>query len=110
MRARDRAGRVLALPNQTPGILRRYGLTRAQADRTAWAIDASGRIYSGAAAVNHVLAVLGNPWRWLAALYRLPPLRWLEDRLYRWVAQNRHRLSALWSTTPECEQRGGACV
>ena len=33
VRRRDRAGRVLAVANQTPGALERYGVTREEADR-----------------------------------------------------------------------------
>ncbi len=86
------AGRVLAQPNQTPGLLDDVGLTRAQADHAAWAIDRDGKAYGGAAAINRVLAELGGLWGPATWLYRLPPLRWLEDRGYRWVAEHRSRL------------------
>lgn len=103
------AGRVLALPNQTPGILPRFGLTRDQVDRSAWAIDAGGRYYEGAAAVNRVLAELGGFWHALASAYRLPPIRWIEDRVYAWIARNRRFLSALLGTTPACQEPGVRC-
>ncbi|HVC34110.1 MAG TPA: DCC1-like thiol-disulfide oxidoreductase family protein [Chloroflexota bacterium] len=109
VRAHDKAGRVLALPNQTPGILQRYGLTRAQVDREAWAIDASGRETAGAAAINRVLAALGGVWALLAATYRLPPVCWIEDRVYRWVARHRHWLSSIYGATPACDEPGIEC-
>jgi predicted DCC family thiol-disulfide oxidoreductase YuxK len=99
---------VLALPSQTPGLAEQYGLTRTQADRELWAVNASGTLFQGAAAVNRVLTELGRPWSWIAQLYRLRSIRWLEDRAYRWVAEHRSRLS-FWSTTPECDVPGVTC-
>jgi predicted DCC family thiol-disulfide oxidoreductase YuxK len=95
---------VLAIPNQTPGTLERYSLTRIEADREVWAIDPTGRKWAGAAAVNRVLEELGGMWKWLAALYRLPPMRWLEDRIYAGVAAHRSQLSRLWGAEPEWKE------
>jgi len=100
---------VLALPSQTPGLVEHYGLTRAQTDRELWAIDSSEASFTGAAAVNRVLAELGAAWSRLARLYLVPPIRWAEDRAYQWVAQRRSRLW-FWSTTPECERPGARCA
>ncbi len=83
---------MLVLPNQTEGLADAVGLTRDELDGAAWAVDASGRRWQGAAALNRVLAELGGPWRLLSASYRVPPLAWLEDRGYHWVARNRSRL------------------
>jgi predicted DCC family thiol-disulfide oxidoreductase YuxK len=99
---------VLALPSQTPGLVEQYGLTRAQTDREVWAIEPSTGSFSGAAAVNRILAELSPTWAWLARAYRVAPFRWAEDRAYRWVADHRSRLG-FWSTTPECEQPGAQC-
>jgi len=101
VRARDEAGRVLALPNQTPGLIERYGLSRAAVDQEVWTIDAGGGKLGGTAAVNRVLAELGGVWPWLSRALWLAPLFWLEDRVYRWVAAHRHRL-ARWGIAPEC--------
>jgi predicted DCC family thiol-disulfide oxidoreductase YuxK len=98
----------LALPSQTPGLLAEYGLTRADADQAAWAIDAAGRRYAGAAAINRVLAELPR-WRSLALLYRVPPLAWIEDRVYAWIAVNRHRFRHL-GAVPECSRPGVPCT
>lgn len=109
IQARDPAGRVLALPNQIPGILPRYGLTRAQLDRAVWTIEPNGHLQSGAAAINRVLIALGGIWRWLGLAYRLPPMRWAEDLAYAWVARHRHRLSRVWGTTPACDEPDVSC-
>jgi predicted DCC family thiol-disulfide oxidoreductase YuxK len=109
VRARDRAGRVLAIPSQVPGVLERYGLTRAAADRDAWAIAAGGQRFAGAAAVTCVLAALGGRWAALAAVLRLAPVAWAAARVYRWVAANRAALSRVWGTVPECARPGVHC-
>jgi len=44
------------------------------------------------------LTELGGFWFWIAQLYRLTPIRWVEDRPYRWVADHRSDLR-FWSTT-----------
>jgi predicted DCC family thiol-disulfide oxidoreductase YuxK len=100
---------VLALPSQTPGLVDRYGLTRRETDRELWAVDSSGSVFSGAAAVNRILTELGRPWSAVAAMYRVPWMQWLEDRAYRWVADHRSCLSRFWSTTPECDLPGVTC-
>jgi len=100
--------RIVALPNQTPGVRERAGLTKEQVDRSAWAIDASGRRYEGAAAVNRALDELDR-WRFLAALFRLPVIRQLEEVFYRWFSANRGRF-ARWGITPACERPGTSCL
>ena len=99
---------MLALPSQTPGLVAHYGVTRAQTDSELWAVVPSGASFSGAAAVNRVLTELGGWWFWIAQMYRLTPIRWLEDRSYRWVADHRSDLR-FWSTTPECDRPRVRC-
>lgn len=109
VRRRDTAGRVLAIANQTPGVLERYGLTRAQVDRAAWTVDPEGRRMGGAAAINRVLHELGGFWRRVAAVYRLAPAAAVEEAFYRWFGARRstfHRLGV----TPECDEPGAGCA
>lgn len=94
---------MLAIPNQTPGLLAEVNLTRTEVDRSVWVIAPSGERWSGAAAVNRVLAELGGGWRWLSYVYAVPPIAWVEELGYRWVARNRGRLAQWWGATPECE-------
>ena len=76
VRRRDRAGRVLAIANQKRGVLARYGITREEADRAAWTIEAdNGRRLEGAAAINCVWRELGGGWSVLALPYRVPSFR-----------------------------------
>jgi predicted DCC family thiol-disulfide oxidoreductase YuxK len=92
---------VLALPNQTRDLIEQYRLSRADVDRDAWALDATGGKWSGAAAINRVWRELGGVWRVVAEIYRFPPIRWLENRAYRWIADHRTWLSGWWGVEPE---------
>jgi predicted DCC family thiol-disulfide oxidoreductase YuxK len=108
VRRRDRAGRVLAVANQSPGALERHGVSREEADRAAWTVDAEGRRLGGAAAINRVLHELGGSWRAVAVLYRFPPIAAVEEAFYRWFAARRSRFHRL-GVTPECEEPGARC-
>lgn len=109
IRKRDRAGRVLALPNQTPGLLAQVGLTRAAVDYEIWVITVDGRQYSGTQAANVILKELGGLGAFFSRFYSIPPLGWIENRLYRWIADHRSQISNWWGAVPECEQPGIEC-
>ena len=108
VRRRDRAGRVLALPNQKRGVLARYGLTRDEADRAAWTFEADGKRSGGAAAVNRVMHELGGGWSGVARAYRLRPVALAEERAYRWFAKHRSRWHRF-GVRPECDEPGSDC-
>ena len=86
---RDRAGRISVRPSQEAGLIERLGLSREEADRASWAVEAGGRKFEGAAAINRVFTELGAGWRLLGSLYELAPIRWVEDRYYGRVARRR---------------------
>ena len=109
IRVQDRGGRINALPSQLPGVLDRYGLTREQAAREVWAVDAAGKVWSGAEAIFVILDLLGPPWSRLAAWSRLPPFRQLAGPSYHWFAAHRHWFGR-WGATPECEDPGRGCL
>jgi predicted DCC family thiol-disulfide oxidoreductase YuxK len=88
----DRRGRVSVRASQEAGFIESVGLTREEVARAAWAVEPGGRKFEGAAAINRVLAELGGAWSVVELLYRVPPLRWVEDRYYARVARRR----ALW--------------
>jgi len=104
VRGRDKANRVLVLPNQIPGLIDRYGLSRADVDFAVWAIAPDGQKWSGAAAVNQALQELQGVWSGVAAVYHLAPIRWIEDRGYRWVADHRPFLSRFYGAPPEWKE------
>jgi predicted DCC family thiol-disulfide oxidoreductase YuxK len=93
------AGRVAARPNQEPGVIERYGLTRADVDRFVWVVEPSGRRLRGAAAVARVLREMGGWWRPLGWLASLPG----AGLGYALVARLRPRLSAAWGDRPPYE-------
>lgn len=84
---------MLVLPNQISDLADQYGLSREQVDREVWAVAPDGTRWSGAAAINRTFQELDGVWAWLAAIYRLAPVRWIEDRAYRWIAEHRPWLS-----------------
>jgi len=100
---------VLALPSQLPGTTQRFGISRADFDRAAWTVDRRGRKLAGAAAISRTLEALGDPWRLLAVLLRLPGVGWLVERAYAWVASHRRQLRWL-AVTPECDRPGVNCA
>lgn len=108
VRRRAQAGRVLVVANQKPGVLARYGLSRDEVDRAAWAIDRNGRRLEGAAAVNRLLSEMGGLWPALAGAYHLGPAAAVEEVVYRWFARNRSRFSRF-GVRPECEEPGANC-
>lgn len=100
---------MLAIANQKPGVLERYGVSRVEANRAAWTIDGDGRRLEGAAAINRVLSELGGGWRTIAAMYKVRPLAGVEEAIYRWFAPRRSRFSR-WGVTPECDGPDAGCA
>src|SRR5438093_10722598 len=91
VRRRDRAGRVLAVANQTRGALELHGVSRQEADRAAWTIDRDGHRLQGAAAINRVLAEMGGGGRAVAAPAQGRPVAAAERASYRLLASLRAR-------------------
>jgi predicted DCC family thiol-disulfide oxidoreductase YuxK len=74
-----------------PERLAAAGLTAEDDMYQVWTLTPDGRVLGGTTAVNAALALIlwARPLTWL---YRLPGMRPLEDKLYRWVADNRYRM------------------
>lgn len=72
--------------------LERLGLTPQQCTEALQWVDADGRHRQGAAAVAATLRYAGKGWAVLGAVLAAPGIRWVAERVYRWVAANRHRL------------------
>lgn len=99
LRRIDRKDRVRVVALQDPGAVDHFGVTHEQAVEQAWALDSRGGRHGGAAAINVALGgVLRTRLPYL--FYRLPGVRQVQDRIYRWVADNRYRLPG----------RGGSCA
>jgi predicted DCC family thiol-disulfide oxidoreductase YuxK len=99
----DRRSRFAIEPYQayTGAELARYGLTYSDCSRKLQAVTDSGRVHSGAFAVNYFLWHQ-FPWAVLVAIiYALPVLLLLELAAYRLVAANRGRLSTWFRLPPQ---------
>lgn len=91
LRRIDRKDRVQITALQSPGGPEHFGVSLDQALEQAWALDSRGELHGGAAAINAALGgVVGV--RLPLLIYRIPGIRHLQDRVYRWVAANRYRL------------------
>jgi predicted DCC family thiol-disulfide oxidoreductase YuxK len=101
----DRHDRVRTLPYQRPGVAEDAGVSRDDLAKAVFWDGEDGGRYWGAEAINAALGEAfgsGLPLR----LYRLPGVRRLQDRTYRWVADNRHRLPGV---TPWCTSHPESC-
>jgi predicted DCC family thiol-disulfide oxidoreductase YuxK len=68
-------------------------LSREELEAAAWALAPDGSLSRGAGAIGAVLdALLPDGWQPAQFAYRLPGSNQIADRVYEWVARNRHRL------------------
>lgn len=101
----DRQQRICLHPYQRPGVTEEFGLTPEQVASAVWLLD-DGQFFSGAAAINGILDVtLGA--RIFLRIYRVPGMKRLQDWIYRWIAENRHRLPG---RAPWCEEHSEDCM
>ena len=104
VRTLDRHRRITTHAYKQPDVLERFGVTESQAHTAVWAVTGEGKS-AGAAAVAVTLdTALGT--RIFGRFYRIPPVRMLQDRVYRWVADHRGKFPGV---TPWCEQHPGKC-
>jgi predicted DCC family thiol-disulfide oxidoreductase YuxK len=64
-------------------------MSRDEVARAVWAVEPGGRKFEGAAAINRTLRELGGRWALLGSLYRVQPMRWVQDSYYKRVARRR---------------------
>ena len=89
----DRHERLEIVPSQAAGLGARFPWIPegAFAESMQLVRVSDGRTWEGAAAVEQLLAVLPRG-RWLAWIFRVPSVRGIADRFYRWFARNRYHL------------------
>jgi predicted DCC family thiol-disulfide oxidoreductase YuxK len=92
------AGRLVTAPDQTPGLIDRYGLTREDVDRFVWVIGPAGRRWRGAAAIARTLRAMGGAWWLLGCLTALPG----ASLAYWTLVHVRSRISEIWGDAPPC--------
>jgi predicted DCC family thiol-disulfide oxidoreductase YuxK len=103
LRRMDPQHRVETLDLHDPSVASRFPQIHPdEAMRLMQAVDAKGRVYSGADAWARAgLALPG--WKLVAWLLLVPGIHFVAQRVYGWVARNRYR----WNRQA-CE--GGTCA
>jgi len=90
LRAWDRRNEIEVVPSQLPGVMARFPWIPARAYVEAvQLIGPGGRTWSGAAAIEQLLNVLPKG-RLLSWFFKIPFMRGLTDRFYKWFARNRY--------------------
>ena len=81
------------IPSQTSGVRERFPWipARAYVDSIQVIRTQDGRTWQAAAAIEELLKVLPKG-RLISWLFKIPFVRPLVDRFYRWFARNRYRL------------------
>lgn len=92
LRAWDRERQLEVVSSQQPGVMARFPWIPPRAYVDALQLIAEdGTTWQGAGAIEQLLQVLPRG-RWIAWIFRIPYVRTLADRFYRWFARNRYRL------------------
>jgi predicted DCC family thiol-disulfide oxidoreductase YuxK len=103
--AHDRTGNLETAPLQSPGVAERLGIPDDRLLEAMRWLDGSGAVYTGAEAWAAAWsAALGTPLP--LRFYRIPGVRFIQNVVYRWVANHRYRFRG---TTPYCESHPVAC-
>ena len=92
LRKWDREHLLEVVPSQTAGVMARFPWIPARAYAEALQmVRVDGETWSGAAAIERLLDVLPRG-RLISWVFKIPFVRNLADRFYRWFARNRYRL------------------
>lgn len=92
LRKWDRHEQIEVVASQAPGVMARFPWIPARAYAEALQlIGPGGQTWQGAAAIEQILNILPKG-RLGALLFRLPLVRIIADRVYKWFARNRYRL------------------
>ena len=92
LRKWDRRREIEAVPSQQPGVMARFPWIPARAYVEAvQLVGPGGRTWSGAAAIEELLNILPKG-RLLSWVFKIPFVRGLADRFYKWFARNRYKL------------------
>jgi predicted DCC family thiol-disulfide oxidoreductase YuxK len=88
----DRDDRLALVPYQDREVAEFFAwLSRDALEDTLHVVSPAGEVWTGARAVERLVPLLRGG-RVPALIFRLPLVRPLADRVYRWIARNRHRL------------------
>lgn len=89
----DRNHELEIIPSQAPGVRARFPWIppRAYLESVQVIRARDGKTWQAAAALEHLLEVLPKG-RLISWLFKIPFVRPLVDRFYRWFARNRYRM------------------
>ena len=89
----DRDRKLEIIPSQTPGVRERFPWipARAYVDSIQVIRTRDGKTWQAAAALEELLTVLPKG-KLISWMFKIPFVRPLVDRFYRWFARNRYRL------------------
>ena len=103
IRLRDRDGRVETLPFHDAVVPLRFPeIPPERFTQAMQLVSPRGKRWEGARAAEELLRLLPR-WRAVAPFFRIPLVRTLADRVYRWVARNRGNLGC----RDHCTLEGG---
>ena len=90
LRAWDRSEAVEVVPSQQSGVMARFPWIPARAYAEAVQLIAQdGRTWSGAGAIEQLLNILPKG-RLISWVFKIPFMRGITDRFYKWFARNRY--------------------
>jgi predicted DCC family thiol-disulfide oxidoreductase YuxK len=90
LRAWDRARQIEIVPSQQVGVMARFPWIPAHAYVEAvQLIGPGGRTWSGAGAIEQLLNMLPKG-RLISWIFKIPFMRGIADRFYKWFARNRY--------------------
>jgi len=89
----DRRHELEIIPSQAPGVCERFPWipARAYIESIQVVRTTDGRTWQAAAALEELLNILPKG-RLISWLFRIPFVRPIVDRFYRWFARNRYKL------------------
>lgn len=89
----DRRKELEIIPSQTPGVHARFPWipARSYVESVQVIRNSDGRTWQAASAIEELLDVLPKGWL-ISWLFRIPFVRPLADKFYRWFARNRYKL------------------
>jgi predicted DCC family thiol-disulfide oxidoreductase YuxK len=92
LRKWDRHHLIEVVPSQAPGVMARYPWIPSRAFAEALQMVAhNGETWSGAAAIEQILNVVPKG-KLISWLFKVPYVRVIADKFYRWFARNRYHL------------------
>lgn len=91
LRQMDKRQEIEMVPAQAAGVRARFPwIPPAAFAEAIQLIGPDGETWQGAAAIEQLVGVLPRG-RWIAWMYKIPLVRSIADKLYRWFARNRYR-------------------